>query len=97
MHTAFALLFALQATPACGWSSMASYSVSRTSTARMGLFDQIAKAFQNEEFKEDDQRVRASHIWPRATMTWIALWERWASLANRWRRSPTGSAPYLLR
>ena len=57
MHTAFALLFALQATPACGWSSTASYSVSRTSTARMGLFDQIAKAFQNEEFKEDDQRL----------------------------------------
>jgi hypothetical protein len=28
----------------------------------MGLFDGFAKAFANEEFKEDDQRVRASHI-----------------------------------
>ena len=28
----------------------------------MGLFDNLAKAFANEEFKEDDQRVRASHI-----------------------------------
>ena len=81
MHTAFALLFALQATPACGWSSTASYSVSRTSTARMGLFDQIAKAFQNEEFKEDDQRL--AHLAKGdddldrivGMMTWIALWE----------------------
>lgn len=29
---------------------------------QMGLFDSLAKAFVNEEFKEDDQRVRASHI-----------------------------------
>lgn len=28
----------------------------------MGLFDGIAKAFQNEEYKFQDQRVRASHI-----------------------------------
>ena len=28
----------------------------------MGLFDAIGKAFANEEFAEDDQRVRASHI-----------------------------------
>ena len=28
----------------------------------MGLFDSLTKAFSNEEFKEDDQRVRASHI-----------------------------------
>ena len=28
----------------------------------MGLFDGIAKAFANEEFAEEDQRVRASHI-----------------------------------
>ena len=28
----------------------------------MGLFDSLAGAFANEEFKEDDQRVRASHI-----------------------------------
>lgn len=29
---------------------------------RMGLFDGIAKAFANEDFKAQDQRVRASHI-----------------------------------
>lgn len=29
---------------------------------RMGLFDGIAKAFSNEDFKSQDQRVRASHI-----------------------------------
>ena len=29
---------------------------------RMGLFDGIAKAFSNEDFKAQDQRVRASHI-----------------------------------
>ena len=34
----------------------------RSGEARMGLFDAIAGAFANEEFKEDDQRVRASHI-----------------------------------
>ena len=28
----------------------------------MGLFDGLKAAFANEEFKEDDQRVRASHI-----------------------------------
>jgi len=28
----------------------------------MGLFDSLKSAFSNEEFKEDDQRVRASHI-----------------------------------
>ena len=28
----------------------------------MGLFDGIAKAFTNEDFKAQDQRVRASHI-----------------------------------
>lgn len=28
----------------------------------MGLFDGIAKAFSNEDFKSQDQRVRASHI-----------------------------------
>ena len=29
---------------------------------RMGLFDGFAKAFSNEDFKVQDQRVRASHI-----------------------------------
>jgi hypothetical protein len=29
---------------------------------RMGLFDGIAKAFTNQDFKSQDQRVRASHI-----------------------------------
>eukprot|EP00536_Pseudo-nitzschia_multiseries_P006711 jgi/Psemu1/296345/fgenesh1_pm.146_\ len=28
----------------------------------MGLFDGIAKAFSNQDFKPQDQRVRASHI-----------------------------------
>ena len=28
----------------------------------MGLFDGISKAFSNEDFKAQDQRVRASHI-----------------------------------
>lgn len=32
------------------------------SAMKMGLFDGIAKAFSNEEFKASDQRVRASHI-----------------------------------
>ena len=34
----------------------------RAVTPAMGLFDAFAAAFSNEEFKEDDQRVRASHI-----------------------------------
>ena len=34
----------------------------RRSTVAMGLFDGLKAAFINEEFKEDDQRVRASHI-----------------------------------
>eukprot|EP00320_Phaeocystis_rex_P014796 CAMPEP_0119056334 /NCGR_PEP_ID=MMETSP1178-20130426/1020_1 /TAXON_ID=33656 /ORGANISM="unid sp, Strain CCMP2000" /LENGTH=179 /DNA_ID=CAMNT_0007037055 /DNA_START=12 /DNA_END=551 /DNA_ORIENTATION=- len=34
----------------------------RRSTAAMGLFDGLKAAFSNEEFREDDQRVRASHI-----------------------------------
>lgn len=34
----------------------------RGGEVRMGLFDAFAKAFENEEFKEDDRRVRASHI-----------------------------------
>lgn len=29
---------------------------------QMGLFDGISKAFSNQEFKSEDQRVRASHI-----------------------------------
>lgn len=32
------------------------------SALRMGLFDGIAKAFTNQDFKSSDQRVRASHI-----------------------------------
>ena len=32
------------------------------STAAMGLFDGLKKAFTNEEFKEDDQRVQCRHI-----------------------------------
>lgn len=35
---------------------------SSTSALQMGLFDGIAKAFSNEDFKSQDQRVRASHI-----------------------------------
>ena len=34
----------------------------RVRDVRMGLFDSLKNAFANEEFKEDDQRVRASHI-----------------------------------
>ena len=33
---------------------------SRAGMPRMGLFDSLKSAFANEEFKEDDQRVRAS-------------------------------------
>lgn len=43
-----------------GWSLAA--PARRVPAARMGIFDAIGKAFANEEFKEDDQRVRASHI-----------------------------------
>ena len=32
------------------------------SSVAMGLFDGLKKAFVNEEFKEDDQRVRCRHI-----------------------------------
>ena len=34
----------------------------RHSTVAMGLFDGLKKAFTNEEFKEDDQRVQCRHI-----------------------------------
>jgi hypothetical protein len=34
----------------------------RHSTVAMGLFDGLKRAFVNEEFKEDDQRVQCRHI-----------------------------------
>ena len=34
----------------------------RHSIVAMGLFDGLKKAFTNEEFKEDDQRVQCRHI-----------------------------------
>ena len=41
----------------------ATAAVTRSPAAvQMGLFDGLKAAFANEEFKEDDQRVRASHI-----------------------------------
>ena len=43
-------------------SSSSSRRSARTAPPRMGLFDGLKKAFENEEFAEDDQRVRASHI-----------------------------------
>ena len=39
-----------------------STSNGRDTSLSMGLFDGIAKAFSNQEFKSQDQRVRASHI-----------------------------------
>jgi peptidyl-prolyl cis-trans isomerase C len=36
--------------------------MNRHSSVAMGLFDGLKKAFVNEEFKEDDQRVRCRHI-----------------------------------
>ena len=46
-------------------SDLAAHTTAKASRARapcMGLFDSLKKAFDNEEFKESDQRVRASHI-----------------------------------
>jgi len=45
-----------------GSSSSSSRSTSWGSALSMGLFDGFAKAFSNEDFKAQDQRVRASHI-----------------------------------
>jgi len=42
--------------------SVVGQRASRVAPVSMGLFDGLKKAFENEEFKEDDQRVRASHI-----------------------------------
>ena len=39
-----------------------SVAMNRQSALAMGLFDGLKKAFDNEEFKEDDQRVRCRHI-----------------------------------
>ena len=39
-----------------------SVAMDRHSAVAMGLFDGLKKAFDNEEFKEDDQRVRCRHI-----------------------------------
>ena len=39
-----------------------SVAMNRHSAVAMGLFDGLKKAFDNEEFKEDDQRVRCRHI-----------------------------------
>mmetsp|Transcript_22459 Transcript_22459/g.53380 ORF Transcript_22459/g.53380 Transcript_22459/m.53380 type:complete len:193 (+) Transcript_22459:67-645(+) len=45
------------------FSRHTSTTFSRCNTSlSMGLFDGIAKAFSNENFKGQDQRVRASHI-----------------------------------
>ena len=39
-----------------------SVAMNRHSAVAMGLFAGLKKAFENEEFKEDDQRVRCRHI-----------------------------------
>mmetsp|Transcript_15430 Transcript_15430/g.37009 ORF Transcript_15430/g.37009 Transcript_15430/m.37009 type:complete len:230 (-) Transcript_15430:35-724(-) len=68
-HTQFSSAFA---TPSCchhhhadaGSSSSRGCSSTTSSTTRlsMGLFDGIAKAFGNADFKAQDERVGASHI-----------------------------------
>jgi hypothetical protein len=45
-----------------GMSTLAPCCTATRATIALGLFDSLSKAFANEEFKEDDQRVRASHI-----------------------------------
>lgn len=50
------------ASPRSQRSGAAGASVSTTSALNMGLFDGISKAFTNQEYKSEDQRVRASHI-----------------------------------
>ena len=45
-----------------GSGSRSALGQRRSGTVEMGLFDGLKAAFANEEFKEDDQRVRASHI-----------------------------------
>ena len=46
----------------CSHSLHAAALQVRCGGVAMGLFDGLKAAFANEEFKEDDQRVRASHI-----------------------------------
>ena len=43
-------------------TEFSSQSSMKSTSLKMGLFDGFSKAFSNQEFKADDQRVRASHI-----------------------------------
>ena len=57
-----AALLLLLTAPQLAVGALASHCVAPRAAIRMGLFDSFAKAFANEEFVEDDRRVRASHI-----------------------------------
>ena len=59
----------------------------------MGLFDSLAKAFENEEFKEDDQRVRASHILIKGENDFDRVVELMQELGTRVQQQPDSLVP----
>ena len=60
----------------------------RDARVSMGLFDSLSKAFANEEFKEDDQRVRASHILKKGEDDFDQIVEIMGELSQRVEKDP---------
>ena len=65
----------------------------RSGNVMMGLFDELRKAFENEEFKEDDQRVRASHILCKGDDDIERVTEIMAELGGRVQQEPDKLVP----
>ena len=65
----------------------------RSGNVIMGLFDELKKAFENEEFKEDDQRVRASHILCKGDDDIERVTEIMAELGGRVQQEPDKLVP----
>eukprot|EP00555_Chaetoceros_dichaeta_P014701 CAMPEP_0198271350 /NCGR_PEP_ID=MMETSP1447-20131203/48873_1 /TAXON_ID=420782 /ORGANISM="Chaetoceros dichaeta, Strain CCMP1751" /LENGTH=161 /DNA_ID=CAMNT_0043963911 /DNA_START=177 /DNA_END=662 /DNA_ORIENTATION=- len=59
-----------------------------SSALKMGFFDGISKAFGNQDFKESDQRVRASHILIKGDMDIETIDELMGEINERTEKEP---------
>merc|ERR1740139_202224 len=72
-----------------GFSVAPSNSPIHSSTGlKMGFFDGISKAFGNQDFKESDQRVRASHILIKGDMDIETIDELMGEINERTEKEP---------
>ena len=92
MFVALTPSLAFRSMPHSAAATSASVPLSLT-TSRMGLFDNLAKAFANEEFKEDDQRVRASHILIKGDEDVETITQLMVELGERVQRAPERLGP----